>query len=105
MREIRLDAARYKRHGLQVMSFEQLVVRLAGGVARQIEDESLRTAIQAVVRMTEVGELESIKRLPGMVDASADTLHKAWRARSTNHARKHLNAFQFAKFCHRQNRL
>jgi PD-(D/E)XK nuclease superfamily len=80
MREIRLDAARCKRHGLQVMSFEQLVVRLAGGFARQIDDESLRTAIQAVLPTTELGELESIKMLPGMVDASADTLHKAWRA-------------------------
>src|SRR3546814_17953535 len=29
---------------------------------------------------TPLGELESIKLLPGMVDPSADTLHKAWRA-------------------------
>jgi hypothetical protein len=27
-----------------------------------------------------MGELESIKTLPGMIDAAADTLHKAWRA-------------------------
>ncbi len=27
-----------------------------------------------------MGELESIKALPGMIDAAADTLHKAWRA-------------------------
>ncbi len=80
MRELRLDAARHKRHGLQIMSFEQLAVRLAGGFARPIEDESLRAAIQAVLSSTPLGELESIKLLPGMVDASADTLHKAWRA-------------------------
>lgn len=80
MRELRLDAARERRHGLQIMSFEQLTVRLAGGFARPIDDESLRTAIQAVLPVTALGELESIKLLPGMVDAAADTLHKAWRA-------------------------
>jgi hypothetical protein len=80
MRELRLDAARQRRHGLQIMSFEQLAVRLAGGFARPIDDESLRSAIQAVLPTTPLGELESIKLLPGMVDASADTLHKAWRA-------------------------
>ncbi|WP_312064013.1 PD-(D/E)XK nuclease family protein [Brevundimonas sp.] len=80
MRELRLDAARQRRHGLQIMSFEQLAVRLAGGFTRPIDDESLRTAIQAVLPATPLGELESIKLLPGMVDASADTLHKAWHA-------------------------
>ena len=80
MRELRLDAARHRRHGLQIMSFEQLAVRLAGGFARPIDDEGLRTAIQAVLPTTPLGELESIKLLPGMVDAAADTLHKAWRA-------------------------
>lgn len=80
MRELRLDAARHRRHGLQIMTFEQLAVRLAGGFARPIDDESLRKAIQAVLSETPLGELESIKLLPGMVDASADILHKAWRA-------------------------
>ena len=80
MRELRLDAARQRRHGVQIMSFEQLAVRLAGGFARPIDDECLRTAIQAVLPDTTLGELESIKVLPGMVDAAADTLHKAWRA-------------------------
>ena len=27
-----------------------------------------------------MGELDKIKMLPGMVEAAADTLHKAWRA-------------------------
>lgn len=80
MRELRLDAARHHRHGLQIMSFEQLAVRLAGGFARSIDEESLRTAIQTVLATTPLGELEGIKLLPGMVDASADTLRKAWRA-------------------------
>jgi hypothetical protein len=80
MRELRLDAARNGRHGLQIMSFEQLAVRLAGGFAKSIDNESLRSAIQVVLPVTPLGELESIKLLPGMVDAAANTIHKAWRA-------------------------
>ena len=80
MRESRLAAGRDWRHGLQIMSFEQAAVRLAGGFARPIDDESLRAAIQAALPLTPMGELESIKALPGMIDAAADTLHKAWRA-------------------------
>src|SRR3546814_3838712 len=80
MRERRLAAARAGHHGLQVMVFEQAAVRLAGGFVRPIDDESLRAAIQAVLPATPMGELESIKSLPGMIDAAANTLHKAWRA-------------------------
>lgn len=80
MREARLAAARGACHGLQIMSFEQAAVRLAGGFARPIDEESLRAAIQAVLPNTPMGELESIKMLPGMTGAAADTLHKAWRA-------------------------
>ena len=80
MRESRLAAARNARHGLQVMSFEQAAVRLAGGFARPIDDENLRAAILAALPATQMGELESIKTLPGMIDAATDTLHKAWRA-------------------------
>lgn len=80
MREGRLAAARDGRHGLQIMSFEQAAVRLTGGFARPIDDESLRAAIQVVLPVTPMGELESIKALPGMIDAAADTLYKAWRA-------------------------
>ncbi|WP_033048164.1 PD-(D/E)XK nuclease family protein [Sinorhizobium meliloti] len=93
MREARLAAARSDRHGLQIMSFEQAAVRLAGGFVRPIDEESLRAAIQTVLPATPMGELESIKMLPGMIGAAADTLHKAWRsgidlaARSTDHPR------------------
>lgn len=80
IREGRLAAARSGRHGLQVMSFEQAAVRLAGGFARPIDVESLRAAVQAVLPATQMGELEGIKVLPGMIDAAAVTLHKAWRA-------------------------
>lgn len=80
MRELRLDAARRRLHGLQIVSFEQLAVRLSGGFTRPIDDESLRSAIQAALPETPLGELDGIKLLPGMVDAAADTLHKVWRS-------------------------
>ncbi len=93
MRELRLDAARNRRHGLQVMTFEQLAARLAGGLSRPVDDEALRSAIQATLPETALGELDGIKVLPGMVDAAVDTLRKAWRAgidlqaRSLDHPR------------------
>ena len=80
MRESQLAASRESRHGLQIMSFEQAAVRLAGGFARPIDHESLRAAIQVVLPVTPMSELEGIKDLPGMIDATADTLHKVWRA-------------------------
>src|SRR3546814_18348352 len=89
MRELRLDAARRRLHGLQILSFEQLAVRLAGGFTRPIDDESLRSAIQAVLPETPLGELDDIKLLPGMVDAAAATLHKVWRSGIDLTARAH----------------
>ena len=80
MRELRLHAARGRRQGLQVMTFEQLAVRLAGGLARPIDDDALREAVKSVLPETALGELDGIKALPGMVSAAADTLRKAWRA-------------------------
>ncbi|CAD6559582.1 hypothetical protein LMG27952_06902 [Paraburkholderia hiiakae] len=79
-REARLAAAREQRHGKQVMTIEQLAARLAGGFARPIDGESLRGALKAALRETQIGELDSIKLLPGMIDAAAQTLQKAWRA-------------------------
>jgi hypothetical protein len=80
MRELRLDAARNRRHGLQVMTFDQFAARMAGGFLRSIDDEALRGAIQATLLNTTLGELDGIKALPGMIDAAADTLKKAWHA-------------------------
>ncbi len=80
MRELRLDAARKRRHGLQIMAFEQLAARLAGGLAQPVDDDALQEAITAVLPETGLGELDGIKALPGMTGAAADTLRKAWRA-------------------------
>lgn len=79
-RDDRLAAARDADHGLQILSFEQAAVRLAGGFTRPVDNEAPRTAVQAALPATDMGELESIKDLPGMVGAAVDTLHKAWRA-------------------------
>ena len=80
MKELRLAAARAHRHGLQVMTFEHLAVRLAGGLTRAVDDNALRDAIVTALPETNLGELDRIKALPGMTGAAADTLRKAWRA-------------------------
>jgi hypothetical protein len=80
MREMRLRSARNRDHGVQVMTFEQLAARLAGGFAKPIDDDKLRAALQQALAATSLGELDGIKLLPGMLDAAADTLQKAWRA-------------------------
>ena len=92
-REIRLKAARERRHGNQVMTFEHLAARLAGGFVEAIDSDILREVLQAVLPETDLGELDEIKNLPGMAGAATDTLHKAWRtgidlrARAVDHPR------------------
>ena len=76
----RLAAARAGSHGLQVLTFEHLAARLAGGFARPIDTVTLRAAIHQVANDTPLGELEAIKTLPGFAGAAVDTLTKAWRA-------------------------
>lgn len=92
-REWRLKAARERIYGLQIMAMEHMAARLAGGFLVPVDDENLRAAIQAALPVTPLGELDGIKDLPGMVDAAADTLRKAWRVgidlqeRAGRHAR------------------
>ena len=80
MQELRLSWARERQHGLQVMTFEQLAARLAGGLVEPVNDDALRESITSVLPDTALGELDGIKALPGMVSAAADTLRKVWRA-------------------------
>ena len=80
MRELRLEAARNRWHGLRIMTFEQLAARLAGGLTQPVDNDALQKAIVAVLPETDLGELDGIKSLPGMTGAVADTLRKAWRA-------------------------
>ena len=93
IREQRLSAAREHRHGTQIMTFEQLAVRLAGGLAQAVDEDALLEAIRAVIPETALGELDGIKELPGVVNAAASTLRKVWRggidlgARAAGHPR------------------
>lgn len=77
---LRLSAARDRVHGTQIMSFEHMAARLAGGFGRPIDGDTLRSALQAVLPDTALGELDGIKALPGMPSAAAETLQKAWLA-------------------------
>ena len=72
---------------LRITTFEQLAARLARGLSRTVDDESVRAAIQEVLPSTDLGELDGIKDLPGMVSAAVDTLRKAWLAEIDLHAR------------------
>ena len=65
MRELRLAAARERQHGVQIMSFEQLAARLAGGLSRPVDDEVLRATIQSNLPSIALGELNNLKALPG----------------------------------------
>ena len=80
MRERRLAAARQRQHGLHILTFEQLAARLAGGLTSSVDEETLRQAVQAALPTLSLGELNSLKSLPGMVAAAVDTISKVWRA-------------------------
>jgi hypothetical protein len=80
VREQRLGAARQHQHGLHILTFEQLAARLAGGLALSVDDQTLRQAVQSVLPTLALGELDSLKSLPGMVSAAVETIAKAWRA-------------------------
>src|SRR5258708_7563812 len=66
-------------HGLQLMTIEQLAARLAGGFMQPIDAEDFKAAVAAALA-SPLGELDSIKRLPGFQRAAAETLEKAWSA-------------------------
>jgi hypothetical protein len=80
MRERRLDAARRREHGLHILTFEQLAARLAGGLTCAVDEETLRQAVQVALPTLSLGELDSLKSLPGMVAAAVDTISKVWSA-------------------------
>lgn len=89
LRARRLQAARDGAHGTQVMLFEQMAARLVGGFCRPLDHDSLRAALRLVLPLAPLGELDSIKLLPGMTDAAAATLGKVWDAGIDLQARAH----------------
>ena len=77
----RVKAARTGQNGLQILTMGQLAARLAGGFLQPIDpDRHLRDAVREALVTVDLGELEPIKNLPGMLRAAVGTLDKLWRA-------------------------
>ena len=76
----RVDAARAAAHGTQILTMGQMAARLAGGFLTPIDPDCLRDAVNGALPEADLGELEKIKDLPGMVRATAATLDKVWQA-------------------------
>jgi hypothetical protein len=76
----RVHAARGGESGVQVLTMGQVAARLAGGLLRPIDPDDLKIAVREALASVQLGELEPIKELPGMVRAAAGTLDKVWSA-------------------------
>ena len=63
--------------GLHILTFEQLAARLAGGLTLSVDDQTLRQAVRASLPKLTLGELDSLKALPGMVAAAVETIGKS----------------------------
>ena len=74
----RLSSAHERAHGTQVMTMNDFVARLAGGFTTTIDNMLLRKTVHEVLNETDLGDLDTIKDLPGFVHAATHTLHKAW---------------------------
>jgi PD-(D/E)XK nuclease superfamily len=77
---IRVEAARRNANGVQIRTMDQVAARLAGGFIQPIDPDALQDAVKAALASTDLGELEGIKQLPGIVRAAVDTLDKVWHA-------------------------
>ena len=96
---LRVDAARSRSNGVQIMTMGQLAGRLAGGFLQPIDFEKLQDAARAALETSNLGELDAIKDLPGMARAVVSTLDKVWRANidlstSTNARLEALHALE-----------
>lgn len=76
----RVGAARRGEHGVQILTMGQLASRLAGGFLQPIDGDELQNAVREALFAGDLGDLDAIKDLPGMVRAVIDTLDKVWRA-------------------------
>jgi hypothetical protein len=76
----RVGAARAGAHGIQILTMGQMAARLAGDFLAPIDPDNLRDAVREALPETDLGELENIKTLPGMLRASVSTFDKVWRA-------------------------
>jgi hypothetical protein len=76
----RVHAARAGENGAQILTMGQLAARQAGGLLRPIHPDDLKIAVREALATVQLGELEPIKGLPGMVRAAVGTLDKVWNA-------------------------
>ena len=90
----RVEAARSGALGVQVLTMGQMAARLAGGFIAPIDTGALQEAVRDALPETNLGELENIKILPGMVRAVVGTLEKVWQANIelSSHSQPRLQA-------------
>lgn len=87
------NGAHNHRRGLPVVASTAAEAALHRSLSRPVDDEALRSAIQATLPEDGARRTRWHKGPPGMVDAAVDTLRKAWRAgidlqaRSLDHPR------------------
>lgn len=74
----RAAMARSGSLGGQVMAFEHMVERLAGGFLKIVDVMTLREVVASCLADTDLGELEGVKDMPGMTTACADSLMAWW---------------------------
>jgi hypothetical protein len=77
---VRVETARRGENGVQILTMGQLAARLAGGLLRPIDPDHLKIVVRKSLAAVQLGELEPIKQLPGMVGAVVGTLYKVWNA-------------------------
>ena len=77
-----LEAARAQAHGRQILSPAQAAARLTGGFLQAVDYQTLKEVLHEVLKeeALDLGELNAIRDLPGMVRAAARTLQKVWVA-------------------------
>lgn len=78
LRTERLNAARDGAMGTQVMTIEHAASRLAGGFLQIIDLVTLRGLVSSVLETADLGELNPMRKRPGMPNACASTLLKYW---------------------------
>ncbi len=75
----RAKAALEGKHGLKLLTSDQLAARLAGGFRQPIDSDHMADAVRDSIGLP-LGELDTIKSLPGFQRAAANSLSKAWSA-------------------------
>lgn len=78
-RSQRTRAALAAEQGVQLLTIDQMAARLAGGFLQPIDQENYKDAVAEALGAP-LGELDTIKALPGFQRAAAASLAKAWSA-------------------------